>query len=563
MRQWIDQSGERTQRVLFATTLDDAIPPEHLVRQFVWLLEQLDFSALKRDYAPGHGRPGIHPRVLVSVILWGLMTGIRASRKLEEALLQRIDFLWLAGGLSIDHSTLCGFRQSRRRELKIFFQQLVLLGQRLGLVSFEQLAMDGSRVRANNRRRGTRTPAELLAQPAPAADASPVAETSATQPPGAESGPTNSTTAPSVEAATSAQSLQQLSELFDAFADAAAAEDAAPEPLRVQLLSVSHQQTPAELQAAVAEVQRLTAAGAPLPARLPITDPDSRVLPNKEGGFAPNYTPLAVVDVASGLVVEADVCTDSTEERQLLPGLAAVEATFGAAARPKAVLADGSFPTGYNLEQLEAAGIECYAPTDRIDPACHPAARADLSQPVSAAQLTQLPVRTKPNAAKLPADQREQFTGGAFVYDAAQDVYYCPQGNELHYRNTSPQQHPGQPPTLRRKYQSQREDCAACPLKPRCLQAGSTSRSVSRDQYEAVRERHARRMARPESQTVYAQRRHASETPFAYIKQHLGCRQFLLRGLERVQQEWRWLVCAFNVRRLLSLCRVRAGPTPD
>lgn len=546
MRQWIDQSSERTQRVLFATSLDDAIPPEHPVRQFVWLLDQLDFAALEHNYAPGQGRPAIHPRVLVSVILWGLLTGVRASRKLEDALQQRVDFLWLTGGLAIDHSTLCGFRQSRRDELKTFFQQLGLLGQQLGLVTFQHVAIDGTRVRANNRRRGTRTPAELLAEAAPAAGT--VAATSA-----------QATSAQ----ATSAEAVQQLALLFDTLEAEAAAEDARPEAVRLQLLTVPHQQTPVELRAAVAEVKRLTAAGAAIPARLPITDPDSRVLPNKEGGFAPNYTPLAVVDVASGLMVAAEVCTDSTEERQLLPALAAVEATFGESGKPRAVLADGGFPTGYNLEQLEAAGIECYSPTDRLDPAQHPAARADLSQPVSAAQLAQLPVRTKPGAAKLPADQRQQFTSGAFVYDAAQDVYYCPQGRVLRYRSTSPEKHPGQPLTQRRKYLSRPADCAECPLKQHCLQSGSTSRSVSRDQYEEVRERHASRMAGSESQPLYAQRRHAAETPFAYIKQQLGCRQFLLRGLERVQQEWRWLACAFNVRRLMTLCRVRAGPASD
>src|SRR5205823_1905933 len=30
------------------------------------------------------------------------------------------------------------------------------------------------------------------------------------------------------------------------------------------------------------------------PAQAPITDPDSRVMPNKEGGYAPNYTPTAI-----------------------------------------------------------------------------------------------------------------------------------------------------------------------------------------------------------------------------------------------------------------------------
>ena len=36
-------------------------------------------------------------------------------------------------------------------------------------------------------------------------------------------------------------------------------------------------------------------------------DLDARVMPNKDGGYAPNYTPLATVDIDSGLIVAADV----------------------------------------------------------------------------------------------------------------------------------------------------------------------------------------------------------------------------------------------------------------
>jgi hypothetical protein len=44
------------------------------------------------------------------------------------------------------------------------------------------------------------------------------------------------------------------------------------------------------------------------------------------------------------------------------------------------------------------------------------------------------------------------------------------------------------------------------------------------------------------------------------IKHHYGARRFLLRGLDRVRQEWQWLATAFNLDRLMSLFRSRAGP---
>ena len=52
---------------------------------------------------------------------------------------------------------------------------------------------------------------------------------------------------------------------------------------------------------------------------------------------------------------------------------------------------------------------------------------------------------------------------------------------------------------------------------------------------------------------------HGAETPFAHIKQVMGVRQFLLRGLENVRTEWRWVCTAFNLQKLLrSMAALRA-----
>ena len=88
-------------------------------------------------------------------------------------------------------------------------------------------------------------------------------------------------------------------------------------------------------------------------------------------------------------------------------------------------------------------------------------------------------------------------------------------------------------------------------------------RSISREQHERRRERHAQKMATKEAQDIYALRRHPGERPFAMIKHHFGLRRFLLRGLDAVRDEWRWAALAFNLQRIMSLLRSRAGPEPD
>lgn len=92
------------------------------------------------------------------------------------------------------------------------------------------------------------------------------------------------------------------------------------------------------------------------------------------------------------------------------------------------------------------------------------------------------------------------------------------------------------------------------------MHGNATQRQVNREQYEAHRERQALRMSLSEAQAIYALRRHPGERPFAMIKQAFGLRQFLLRGLERVRVEVRWAALAFNLQRIMSLLRSRAGP---
>ena len=54
-----------------------------------------------------------------------------------------------------------------------------------------------------------------------------------------------------------------------------------------------------------------------------------------------------------------------------------------------------------------------------------------------------------------------------------------------------------------------------------------------------------------------------AETPNAVIKQVMGLRQFLLRGLDKVRTEWLWACTAFNIRKLISIiAKVRAGSAP-
>lgn len=501
----------RDELVMFPERLDEAIPAGHPVRLLDEVLAQLDWSVWEAEYKDvPQGRPPLHPRLMASVLLYGLLVQIRSSRKLEAALWDRIDFRWLAEDRKIDHTTLSEFRRRHPEALSDLFVKVGLVAQQAMLAPLKRMAYDGTRVKANNNRSRSLTPEQLR------------------------------------------EIQAELAGKFAAFQQQADLEDAAAsgqEELSEELLDVRRRM--AEIDGALAELDRIEEAGEPTPKRIPLTDPGSRISPNKEGGFAANYTPLVGVDSETGLIITEDVIAGTDEEQHLVDAVRDVEEKFGV--RPEEVQADALNSTGANLDALDEMDVTVYAPSGRPDPADNPAVRDDLTQPVPADQHDGLPTK------KVKGGGR-QLDKAAFVYDEESDCYYCPQGRPLKPGQTTTDRRKDGTEIKRTRYKADPDDCAECPLKALCLNGKAKSRQISRDQFEQRREELAGRMATPEGQAIYAQRRAVGERPFAVIKEYFGLRQFLLRGLDRVRQEWKWATTAFNLKKLLHARQSRAGP---
>lgn len=516
MTQWAKPPQDRSQLVLFAQRLDDAVAADHRVRLLDDILSRLDWTDWESNYCVDVGQPAIHPRVLASVLLYGLLTRIRSSRSLEEALIVRIDFRWLAEGRTIDHSTLSEFRRKHPERLKDLFVQIGLVAREMGCLSLELLAFDGTRIRANNRKRGTRTPERLREM--------------------------------REELAAKYAELEAALEAADARDEEVLGSQSLLESSE-ELADVKRRRD--QVDAALAEIRRVEDAGETRPKRIPLTDPESRFTPNKEGGFAPNYTPLATVDVPSGLIVSADVITMTDEDKHLVSALEHVKESFDLEELPPEVLADGLMATGENLADLSDKDVTLYSPIPSKDPTENPAIRDDPSQAVPKADWDRLPTKTV--TIKGTKQKQQQLDKSAFVYDTEQDCYWCPQGEKLPHANTTRQTTSSGRKIEIKRYRADAEVCAACPLKAKCLQGQAKQRQINRDEHETLRNEHVDHMAEEAAQAKYELRRHAGEFPFAIIKQQFGARQFLLRGLENVRMEWLWLASAFNLTRLFRL----------
>lgn len=56
-----------------------------------------------------------------------------------------------------------------------------------------------------------------------------------------------------------------------------------------------------------------------------------------------------------------------------------------------------------------------------------------------------------------------------------------------------------------------------------------------------------------EGKRIYRRRKSTVEQVFGIIKEDIGFRQFLLRGLQNVSVEWNLVCTAYNIKRLWAL----------
>jgi len=567
MGRWAQPLRSRNQIVLFAPTLEDAVAGDHPVRLFDEVIGQLDFTDWERCYCLLDGQPPIHPRVMASVILYGLSLGIRASRKLEDSCGNRIDFLWLTEGRVIDHSTLAGFRVKFEAELKKLFRQIGRVAIGLGMANLNQVALDGTVKRSNNSRSAVANRATLEQKLAVLDQQVEQMMTQATE------------------------ADRQDKELFG---------ESSPTKLPEALKDIQSRQK--QLAAALKKAREIelrqkqhSGKSSKEGPAVPTTDVDSSLMKNKTGGFAPNYLVVLATEGENGLIMDYQVPAHGDEPSSVIPAMENLRQAYGSdqpvVSREKLsgeqlsgeqlsgeqlsgeqlsgeqvteekvaeekgeasknqqnsdpcvvkeLLADTGFNSGRNLEQLKESGIEPWMPARKS---------ATPQSPSQELQTIQTDADGSTPSTALPSNIRA-LDKSAFTYNQETDAYTCPAGRSLPLLRTSSETREGGNVTYR-EYQS--KDCGGCPLASRCLSRNSKKRRVRRDEFEPLREEMAARMKTLEGKGKYRRRSFLAQTPFAVINTSMNVRQLLLRGIDKVKTEIGWICCAYNVKKLSNL----------
>jgi transposase len=139
------------QPLLIPPCLQDWLPEGHLARFIADVGEELDLSGIYAEYErhDSRGLSAYHPLLLTRLLLYGYSLGITSSRAIEKATYDNIAFRYLAADQHPDHDTIAAFRQEHLDILAGLFVQALRLCQKAGLVKLGNVALDGTKIKAN------------------------------------------------------------------------------------------------------------------------------------------------------------------------------------------------------------------------------------------------------------------------------------------------------------------------------------------------------------------------------------------------------------------------------
>lgn len=132
------------QNQLLPASLSESIPNDHIARMISQTTDNLDLTMIEETYSV-NGQHAYSPLMLIKVIVYGYVSGLRSSRKLADKLKEDLAFMWLAGRQTPDFRTIADFRKNKLKDVKALFVQILALCKELGLIRVGKVSLDGTK----------------------------------------------------------------------------------------------------------------------------------------------------------------------------------------------------------------------------------------------------------------------------------------------------------------------------------------------------------------------------------------------------------------------------------
>jgi transposase len=306
------EAASRKQQTLLPRSVEEYVPVEDLVRYIDSLVDELDLTEIEGKYSV-LGRPAFSPRVMVKLLVYGKIRGLRSSRELSQACRENLKFIYITSGEQPDYRTISLFRQRFCKELAGILRQTIVIGLNAGVIDLKHVAIDGSLVRSFAGENSFKTPEQI-----------------------------------SKELEFLERSIKQDDEPSEEDDD----DSGGGLPKQLQ----DSEKLKAKLKEALKKYKSYE--GKPKrerPKKVSITDPDCRYM--RKG---PAYNGQAAVDESSRMVVAGFATSAVSDASQLTPVLK--EISSNTAKNPEKITADAGYNARAGLAELEKRKIEGYVP---------------------------------------------------------------------------------------------------------------------------------------------------------------------------------------------------------
>lgn len=490
------------------------------VRLLNAVMERMDYSKLYAAYSR-LGRIEYSPKILLKIMVYGYMRKQISSRALEACCRENLHFIYLLEGQRApDHNTINRFRKNiltQEAGQDILCQLVVLLHER-GLLSLEAAFIDGTKIEANANKysfvwkKATAKKTDKL--------------------------------------------LKRIHEELPAKLKEAGIRFHVPEKIAVRQLKKLWKRIHARIKADGIELvsgkgkrktrlQRLSEWVDQCLAKLKQytndihicgnrnsyskTDHDATFMHMKEdymrnGQLKPGYN--VNVATCSDFIIGSYISSDRNDVHTLIPFMEQLQKNY-AGRNIGSVVVDSGYESEENYCWFEAhPETELYVKPSNHEAAKHKKYRTDISRRENMAYDAQVDTYTCANG-KLLQRTREKKTHTASGLEITTSVYEC-------------------------------GECDGCPLKEKCIRAcGSKKPLEERHKVIYVSKRFAEqrqameaKISSPKGCLLRVNRSIQAEGNFAYVKQNLDFRRFLLRGSTKVAAEWLLFSLALNILHL-------------
>lgn len=366
-------------------SIEDYLPSNHFA---VWIrdvvFEMMRSELLNWRCGTEGGRPAFNPAMMLSVLIFAYMRGIRSSRRIQRLLLENIAFMAISGEQAPNFRTIAEFRRNNHALLHKVFTRVVMLALKLKMIDLGALLVDGTVLQANASKKCSRRLISLQKLEREELEDRTVraAEGLAQR---------------ILEEAEDVDAQEDVRYVQDGYPDEIFAADEAPtdrlDRIRKAIaeVEVSERNRQGRLRARQAKLfklawsrrgksrrlkrtkkksrrvkikglskamSRLTSVKIPRQRRGNTTDPDSKRMPQAQtGGYVQGHRILRATDANSGIILDTTVATETGENKGLPGIIQRVKQRLGVPSLIRVVV-DKGFAGEANLKALDALKVK-------------------------------------------------------------------------------------------------------------------------------------------------------------------------------------------------------------